>query len=342
MKGMLMKRNRSQAGQSLVEMIVVMAIALVIILASLQMLDETTRVTMFIESRNDLPIIAQSAVNQIQTAISQSRQVFDSTTGTVGPGYFTAVTVPVPLLTNSRMPRANPNGLFVADTATAQFAGNCLLIARQLSPLRVNYTGGSLQADRYRFEMYYLTRQTGWSFSGTGGYIDAMRARSAEYADYFQLSNLAITAAQRAEINNALRAADVRLAWNPGQPINAAVYNVTTNGTSVATAYTLVANPALALSDTKTITPQVNGARVFGKMNYSIAFRRSATATFPITTPIPKYAFWDASTPLYPSGLEFMIIGNSSNQQVLARMAVMAHYRANEYAAQEASVITAP
>ncbi len=340
---MTMNRNNgAQAGHTLVEMIVVMAIALVIILASFQMLEETTRVTLFIESRNDLPIIAQSAINSIQSAIGQSRNVFDSTAGGIGPGYLAAVTVPLPRLTDSKMPLANTTGEFVADTSGSEYTGNCLLIARQLSPVDITYTGGSLSADRYRFEMFYLTRSTGWSFSGSGGYIDAIRARSVEYADFFQLSSLSITSAQRTEINNALLAANVRLAWNPGQPISASVYTITNNGTSNATAYVLNATPTLALSDAKSITPQVNNTRIFGKMNYSIAFRPTATTQYPITTPVPKYALWNSGTPLFPSGLEFLIVGNASNRRVLARMAIMAHYRAKEYASQEASVITAP
>lgn len=340
---MTMNRKRcAESGHTLVEMIVVMAIALVIIMASFQMLEETTRVTLFIESRNDLPIVAQSAINYIQNAVGQSRQVFDSTTGSIGPGYFAAVTVPKPMLTDTRMPLVNTTGEFIADTSGNEYAGNCLLIARQLSPLTVTYTGGTLLADRYRFELFYLTRSTTWSFSGSGGYIDAMRARSVEYSDYFQLSNLIVTSAQRTQINTALRAANIFVAWNPGQPITASVYNVTTNGASVATGYTLNASPALALTDAKSITPQVNGARIFGKMSYSIAFRPTATTQYPITTPVPKYGLWNASTPLYPSGLEFLIVGNSNNQRVLTRMAIMAHYRAKEYASQEVSVITAP
>jgi prepilin-type N-terminal cleavage/methylation domain-containing protein len=338
----MIRNNRSQSGHTLVEMIVVMAIALVIILASFQMLEETTRVTLFIESRNDLPLIAQSAVNYIQTAVGQSRLVFDSTATGIGPGYFAAVTVPVPMVTNTKMPLVNTTGEFVADTAGNDYTGNCLLIARQLSPLEITYTGGMLSADRYRFEMFYLTRRTNWSFSGSGGYIDAMRARSVEYADYFQLSTVLVSSAQRTEIINALRAANVTLAWNPGQPINNSVYNVTTNGSTVATAYTLNASPTLALADAKSLTPQINNTRIFGKMNYSIAFRPSATTTYPITTAVPKYARWNSSTPLFPSGMEFLIVGNSNNQRVLTRMAIMAHYRANEYASQEASVITSP
>ncbi|HEV7765556.1 MAG TPA: prepilin-type N-terminal cleavage/methylation domain-containing protein [Thermoanaerobaculia bacterium] len=341
-----MKANRSQRGMSLVEVIVVMAIALVIIMASFQMLEETTRVTMFIETRNDLPIIAQSAVNYLQTAISQSKQIFDADTTGVGPGYLAALTVPMTPLTGSRMPLINTNGQFVADT-TDPFTGNCLLIARQLAPIEIKYTGGQLELDRYRFEYYFLTKRTNWKFVGSDGYVDAMRARSNEYADYFQLSNLpgSITAAQRKEINEKLMAQapnKILMAWDPGQPINKTMYKLTTNGTSAATAYVLDDKHKIVMNDVKSITPQINSARVFGKMNYSIAFRKSATETYPITTPVSRYAVFASAKPLFPSGLEFVVVGNATTRRVLSRLTIMAHYRANEYASQEASVITAP
>lgn len=338
-----MKANSSQRGMSLVEVIVVMAIALVIILASFQMLEETTRVTMFIETRNDLPIMAQSAVNYLQTAISQSRQIFDSDPTGVGPGYFGALSVPIALLPDSRMPLVNPNGSFIADT-TEPYTGNCLLIARQLSPIEIEYTGGMLEADRYRFELYFLSKRTNWKFVGSDGYVDAMRARSVEYADYFQLSNLSVTSAQRKEINDKLRALSpkIEMAWDPGQPIAKTIYDLTNDGTSAATAYKLNDKPTITLSDVKSITPQINSARVFGKMNYSVAFKRSATTNYPITTPVSRYAVYATAKPLFPSGLEFVVVGNANTRRVLSRLTIMAHYRANEYASQEASVITAP
>ncbi len=347
-------RSSPQSGHTLAEMIVVMAIALVIILASFQMLEETTRVTMFIETRNDLPIIAQTAVNNIQTAISQSKQVFDGSSSGVGPGYFSRIGYPTSaqLLGNSRMPLVNPNGQFIADTSGNEYTGNCLLIARQLSPLEVSYTGGKLLADRYRFEMYYLTAGTGWKFSGySGGYLDAMRGRSVEYADYFQLSNLNVTSAQRKEINDKLLAGvlgedklihKLTLAWNPGQPATSSVYDIKSVGTPLASSYVLNANPSFALSEVKSITPQVNNAHIFGRMSYSIAFRPSGTTSYPLPTPVSRYALFDSTKPLFPSGFEFMIVGNATTKRILSRVSIMAHYRVKEYAAQEASVITAP
>lgn len=335
-------KHSSQSGMTLIEVIVVMAIALVIIMASFRMLEETARVTLFIETRNDLPIIAQSAVNNIQTAVSQARQIFDSDATGIGPGYLNALSVPVTKLTDSRMPLTK-NGAFTADVSGGPaYTGNSLLIARQLEAITVPYTGGSLDVDRYRFEYFFLTKGTNWKFVKYTGYIDAMRAHSAVYADYFQLSSVTVTPAQRLEINNYLRANGIMLAWNPGQPINASVYNVTTNGASVAVAYTLNNSPTISMPTVKSLTPQINGGRIFGKANYSIAFQPTAVDKYPLNIPVARYAHWDSAKPLFPSGLEFVIVGNANTRRVLTRMSVMAHYRANEYASQEVSVITAP
>jgi len=338
-------QRRSQKGTTLVEMIVVTAIALVIILASFQMLDETTRATLFIETRNDLPIVAQEAVNYIQTAVSQSRVIFDADTGGIGPAYLTAVKLPAafPLLEDSRMPLTHLNGQFVSDDDAGgnPYTGNCLLIARQLPPITIKYTGGELVADRYRFEMFYLTKRTNWKFSNSDGYLDAMRARSMVYADFFQLNNLPdppVNPTVRKEINEKLLAENITYAWNPGGALNSSFYRITNN---TANFYPLDVKPKLELSDVRSITPRIDNARIFGKMSYSIAFR-GPDEPFPIQTPVAKYAHVDTGKWMFPSGLEFKVVGNATTRRVLTRMAVMAHYRAREYASQEASVITAP
>jgi prepilin-type N-terminal cleavage/methylation domain-containing protein len=339
------RQKHSQAGYSLMEVSVVLLIAVVILLASFQLLDETTKITMFIESRNELPIVAQSAVNSMQTAISQSRQLFDRDSTGIGPAYFAALKLPTayPLLTDSKLPLVNANGQFVPDTATAEYAGNCLLIARQLSPLTIDYGGTEpLSADRYRFELYYLTKRTNWKFSKSDGYIDAIRARSGAYADAFQLSNLTtLTDTQRKTINDKLIAEKVTMSWNPGATLATAFYKINSAG-PMASAYTLDDKHKPDLSaDAKSITPQTNGARVMGTMRMSVAFL-NGTAKYPIPPPIPKYALFASGKPLYPSGMEFMIVGTANSRRVLARLAMMAHYHGNEYAGQEVSVITAP
>jgi prepilin-type N-terminal cleavage/methylation domain-containing protein len=342
----MMKRRRDhRSGYTIAEMLVVTAIASVIMLASFQLLDETVRVTLFIESRNDLPLIAQSAANSIQTALVQSRQVFDNdaSANAVGKDYYDNLTTsgtdaPV----DAVPPLYNDTGSFVPDTAAAKYTGNCLLLARQLSPITISYSGGTktLFADRYRFEYFYLTQRTNsFKFGGSAvGYLDLMRGRSVEYADYFQLTNVLTTGADKKTVNTALIAANVKYAWNPGQPFAGSFFTLKSDDV---TPYT--AGPAkIDVATVKSLTPQVAGGRVFGKMNYSVGFKPTVATSFPIPARIPKYAIVDATKPLYPSGLEILAVGNATSRRILVRVVMMAHYRAQDYASQEASVITAP
>jgi prepilin-type N-terminal cleavage/methylation domain-containing protein len=364
--------RKNQAGLTLLEMSVVLLIASTIMIASFQLLDETNKMTQFVETRNDLPLIGQGAMNTLQNALSQSRQVFDASG--IGPAYFSALrfSTSAPLLTGSRMPVAHTTGTyqsgpnsgepapmdFLPDSDwNAQFdpdgtwTGNCLLVARQLAPIDITYTGGTLSVDRYRFEFFYLTAKNNWKFSGaTIGHLDAMRGRSREYADYFQLSTVSLTAPQRTEVNTKLIAANIAVAWNPGTAITAAIYDVRSNGT-----YSLVNNPQIFVDTVDSITPRIEDARIFGRMAYTVAFRgrwtdtllvdsdHDGTADAPLVAmPIPKFATYNSGTPLVPSGMEFKIVGIGSSQRVLSRVVVLAHYHAREYAAQESVLITAP
>jgi prepilin-type N-terminal cleavage/methylation domain-containing protein len=350
-----MNDAKRQSGMTLIEVMVVLLIATTIMMASMQLIEETTRVTLFVESRNDLPVIAQGAVNTIQTSLTQARQVFDG--GGIGAGYFNQLTIPsgAPLLTDSRQPTADVTGELLADASGETWTGNCLLIARQLAPIEITYTangGGTVSMDRYRFEFFYLTQKNTWKFAGSDvGHLDAMRAWSDEYADHFQLVNLSLTAAQRQQVHQALIASALSRSWNPGAASNQAFYNINSDGT-----FTLQATHNIALSKYKSVTPQIEGGRIFGKMNYSVAF---ASADLPAGSPggppapadpdapppiygtIHKFASYDDGDPLFPSGMEFKIVGQGASQRVLARVVMVANYRAREYAVQEVSVITA-
>src|SRR5471030_2440208 len=129
-------RSRRERGVTLMEMMVVTAIFSLVFIISYKLLEETVKTSLFIEEHTDLPVYGQRAVNTIQRELLQTRVVFEGTATSLGPGYFSALTFPAayPLLANSQMPILNPTGTLVPDTAGAPFTGNCLLIARQLSP----------------------------------------------------------------------------------------------------------------------------------------------------------------------------------------------------------------
>lgn len=347
-------RSRRERGVTLMEMMIVTAIFSVIFIISYSLLEDTVKTSLFIEEHTDLPVYSQRAINTIQRELLQTRVVFEGTATSFGPGYFSALTYPAqyPLLANSAMPVLNPVGTLVPDTAGTPFTGNCLLIARQLSPAVVTgLTGGAtLLVDRYQFELFYLTkRTTGQNFSGTGYWIDAIQGKSAIYADYTQLTQWAAllpggtAAADKSRVASVLStytevisglSAPTTKAWNSGVAAPSAFYTI--SGTL---GFTTIAQPTIPLTTATSIARGLAGGRVSGKMDYSVGFRPSGTTRFNLATditkpdgsiqvrdPIPKYAVFNSATPLFPSGLEFLMVGPAGSRRILSRIVLMSSY----------------
>ena len=363
---MTRQRSRRERGVTLMEMIVVTAIFSIVFIISYSLLEETVKTSLFIEEHTDLPVYGQRAVNTIQRELLQTRLVFEGSAASLGPGYFGALAFPAqyPLLTDSQMPVLNPTGTLVPDGAT-RFTGNCLLIARQLSPAVVTgLTGGTtLMVDRYQFEIFYLTkRTTGQNFQGTGYWIDAIQAKSAIYADYTQLTlwaallpgataaadktRVASVLSTYTEVNTGISAPATK-AWNSGVAAPSAFYTI--SGTL---GFTAIAQPTIPLTTATSLARGLAGGRVSGKMDYSVGFRPSGIARFNLTTdvtktdgsiqvrdPIPKYAVFNSATPLFPSGLEFLMVGPAGSRRILSRMVIMSSY-VGHIDSKEALVIT--
>ena len=364
------QRSSHQRGVTLMEMIVVTAIFSVVFIISYSLLEDTVKTSLFIEAHTDLPVYGQQAVNTIQRELLQTRTVFEATPGTFGPGYFSALTFPAqyPLLADSQMPVLNPTGTLVPDVAGTRYTGNCLLIARQLSPAVITGlttgcgTPGTcrLLVDRYQFELFYLTKRTsGQSFSGTGYWLDAIQAKSAIYADYTQLNQWSLLlppAADKTRVASVLSSytevntgisAPTNKAWDSGMAAPSAFYTI-----SAALGLTAIPQPAIPLTTATSLARGLAGGRISGKMDYSIGFRPSAASRFNLATdvtrldgsiqvrdPIPKYAVFDSTTPLFPSGLEFLMVGPAGSRRILSRIVIMSSY-IGHIDSKEALVIT--
>jgi len=337
------------------EMMVVTAIFSVIFIISYSLLEDTVKTSLFLEEHNDLPVYGQSAVNAIQRELLQSRVVFEGSATSFGPGYFSALTFPTqyPLLTGSQLPVLNPTGTLVPDGAT-RYTGNVMLMARQLSPalvtgLSVGCTTPpcSLLVDRYQFEVFYLTKVTGaQNFAATGYYIDAIQAKSAVYADYLQLTqwlNLSPSSTDKNSVASTLStykdpitnlSQPATKAWNSSVAAASAFYTITSS-----LGFTAIANPTIPLPSATSVVRGLAGGRVSGKMVYSVGYRPSATARFNLSTdfkkpdgttqvrdPIPKYAVFDSTQPLFPSGMEFLMVGPAGSRRILSRIVLMANW----------------
>ena len=340
-----MTMRSAERGMSLIEVLVVLLIASGVMILTYTMIEETTRSSMFNESHNDLAVMSQAAVNTLQSEIVQTRMVFEE--NALGASYRSALTLPAeyPIWTTSLLPIADIGSTQIApDASGSRFTGNSLLLARQMPPLTVTYDHDNdrntpdveFLADRYRFEYVYLSPNPGRSFSRTGLTLDLVMSTSAEYADYFQLNSVTTN---RGAIATKLIAAGLQRAWDPGQPIASAFYDLSaaTDGTFNAP----VRSPSIPSVRLRTLLKGLLGGRITGSMAYSVAFApTSPRSPFPLPQAMSLFAQPDTSRPGFPAGFEAKIVGPAGNRQVMTRILLMAYIR-GKYEAQQGFVTTA-
>ncbi|HEX7151089.1 MAG TPA: prepilin-type N-terminal cleavage/methylation domain-containing protein [Thermoanaerobaculia bacterium] len=353
---------KQQRGFSLMEIIVVLALVSGLMIVVYTLIDETLQTAMFNESHNDLTIMSQRAVNQMHVELLQSSMAFED--NTLGNQYRTALQIPAttPVMPNTLLPVFDTATAVNPDTGTgaARRTGNSLLIVRVLAPLEssadprehkpVLYDHDNdaanpsptpeieLPIDRYRFEYFFLSRNAGRSFGGAGYYLDLVRAASDEYVDFTQLSSLNATQLRR--VTSQLWTYGYRRAWDPGQPVPSAFYDL--GRPRITGAFDPpIANANIPIAKSASILPEMRGGRIAGRMEYSVAFRPTARPPFPIRQPVSMYAQQNAALPAFPAGFEVKIAGPSGFRRAFVRLVLVSNYRATNYESQQATVTTA-
>jgi prepilin-type N-terminal cleavage/methylation domain-containing protein len=342
-------RSRNQRGFTLMEMLVVVALSAVVMIIAYNLIDDAMKTTLNVESHNQLSQIAQRPINSMLTEIYQARVIFQN--DAVGTSFLTRInnTTNIPaaqaILTDFTLPTIDTTATtFAPDAAAAPRVGNCVLILRQLPPLPINYTVGastiSFPADIYRFELYYLNRNSSRRFNpASSSTYDLMLWRSVPFADYQQLLTIkspAFVQSQWTTIINGLSAQGITVAVDSSgaSGATAAFYTI---GSTLNT-LTLAANQAITRDVLRSVIPEIAGGSIGGKINYSIAYTASATA-LAARDPVPKYAVLDSSKPNYPGGLEVKVIGAGVSQKVLLRLVVLSSYAANRTDSEEGFAI---
>lgn len=253
---------------------------------------------------------------------------------------------------NSLLPILDASNVMGPDAGTgaARMTGNALLIVRQLPPLLIDYDHDNnvntprikFPADRYRFELYYLSRKTTRPFSTAGYYLDLIQARSIDFADYFQLNTLigaggTMSGQAKTDLIAGLNAGGLHLSWNP---MNQTVSNAFYSMDAATGAFTLRANQGIWIYSAKSLLPEFGGGSVAGKMLYTVGFRPTATTKLPIRDALPKYAVFDSTMPEFPSGFEVKIVGSGAARKVLLRLVLVANYGVTKMDSQEGFVIS--
>ncbi len=299
--------RQKQSGFTLMELMIVVGVSAVLLIISYQVLEESYRTAMSLEARNDLLLLSQQPTNAIQTSIYQARTIFDN--DAIGQAYYTRFVAQIPALftpaPGTLLPNLAPTSSLADDATGTRYVGNCLLIARQMPPVYVQYDHDSnagtptvpFPIDRYRFEMFYLRQCNKTSatqkcagnrgFGKTNFVYDLVRARTIDFADYFQLNPLinpsagaTLTSNQRNQIVAGLQANGLTRAWDiaPGLAITSAFYSINTTAGATAGQMTAQASQTLTLFGTpSSMDPQIlRGASITGGIQYSIAFRNPA------------------------------------------------------------------
>jgi hypothetical protein len=264
-----------------------------------------------------------------------------------------------PIYPDSRLPVADPDtsALLDPDSSSETFVGNQMMLVRAMEPVPIMYDHDSdggvgtpdipFYVDRYRLEFYFLTLNTARNFNGTGSFLDLIKAKGPDFADYFQLSATfpGLSAAQRTQIAGglaALTAPDslsdtpaeyqqkVRLeidgpitqAWDPAQdptaaPPNNAFYDIDGVGNFNAA----VVN-ALALKK-QSMLPEFGGGRIGGKMEYSVATNSDTPlgdgrfGPLRIMDQVPLFGYKNIN---FPGGFEIKIIGPTGARSIWNRL----------------------
>jgi hypothetical protein len=308
---------------------------------------------MFVESRNDLEIFAQRTVNAIQTSAMQSRIIHqENPLGQAYRNLLVASNLSWTIYPDSRLPVADPDtsALLDPDTSGETFVGNEMLLVRALEPVPILYDhdgdGGATTpeipffVDRYRLEFYFLTLNSARSFNGSGSYLDLIKAKGPDFADYFQLSTTfpGLSAPQRTQIATGLANLPTGLttqerirmevdgpitqAWDPAQdpvagPPNNAFYDVDGAGN-----FTAAVVDTLQLKK-QSMLPEFGGGRIGGKMEYTVATNSDTPLSdgrfgpLRITDQVPLFGYKNIN---FPGGFEIKIIGPTGARSIWNRL----------------------
>lgn len=349
------RRLHSAAGVTLMEVIIVVAVSSILMIVTYDLIESTMRTSLFVESHNQLAQLAQRPINAMNVDAFQSKVIFQN--NAVGTTFLarvvTQLPISLPIQPGYQLPLANTaTNMFAPDDSTAgvHYVGNCLLLLRQLNPLSVQWNNGTatvnFPADVYRFNFYYLSQNTKRSFSNQGYFVDLIRWRSVEYADYNQLSTFfagSFTATQKNAIVNGLSAKGITIAVDASgtKPVTSAFYTIGSGGTLTVIASPTIAklpdNPTSQIWGCQSILPELGTGSTSGMMIFTVGFVKT-TPFLPkdiAIDPMPKYAYSDATLPGYVTGFENKIVGTGGTQKVLLRLVLMANYGANKYDSRE-------
>lgn len=321
-----LKNNR---GITIVEAVLSAALVGGLILGVAKFLQNSREGLTMIETQGALNAGVQRALDVIRPNLAGAYRIFDNTPeGNQYLSIIDGLAIPAPLA-NSRLPDIKETGSLSpgAPNFVPSSVGNCLFFA---SGDKVVDAAGR-RIDIFTFHYYYLTPIDKTIRSSKVRYL--WEWHSVQYANGFEL--LGITdATEKTNVINALIAAKVTRAWNPGKPVDQAFYTlasgVMTQVPSSPFTYRIETNSA---GNTINLLTGLTGA------NYRYSVSPNATDEYSAKYPVPRFAP-TGGNPEFPSGFEVVVAGPASNREILIRLVVVAQVSAQRFIGIEGVSVT--
>jgi prepilin-type N-terminal cleavage/methylation domain-containing protein len=301
--------KEKERGVTLIELLVTVAILSVITLLFYTLVTGAMNANVQLEAHSVLSSYGQRAINMMKSEIAQAKRIFVN--DTFGNGVVSQLAIPssYPQASDCRLPTTEAGKDAFSSVPTGSI-GNSFLFLQDFPPFEDN---NNYYIDLYRFAYYYLTEKNagGLQIANLPNYLDLVRFRSVYYASYEQIMSIPNESPDkdREAALSALAAAGINYAIdNTAVSINDFFYKNTGNSLTKETGHNIPSSEVLPL------IRQLSGAKVSARIRYAIAY--NSGASFPILTPVPKYA----TETDRPFGFETLIVGPTSAREVLLRM----------------------
>lgn len=322
-----------EAGFTLVEMMISMAIISILVASVTPILITARNGFSSFEARSSLKDASQTAVNGILHELTQCKKIFQDTPA--DRNFLARLPAGLPAsLGGSKMPFIDENGTLsvMSPDFSTSTVGNCLFFASLEAPkdLNVSAGGGStstVRIDIYHFNYYYLSPDSSKRLGGQARII-LNEYHSSPYADYQQLMAIS-NSAKRNNVATALFNGGVNFAWDPSTPTVEAAFFSLSAGALLSTA------PTHRLSIKKS-GPVINILTGITGGSYVYGVSPNTGGNYVIGKPVPQFC---AANGLFPSGFEILITGPNSARQVFIRLVLSSQGSFKGYIAQDQVIL---
>lgn len=318
--------SRSDAGYTLLEVIVVLTITTFLVVVMSTLVSTTGESQHYTERMARIMEVNQEIINEQRGELLSTVTLFQK--GTMGDGYFNAIQKgSAPPIAGSLLPATIVNGNFGTETTSGERTGNVLLFAAQAWTTGFQCTSGKTYfLDVYRLTSYYLTAEDSGPNPDTGIGLNLTKLVSEPLVDGNELDNVS-DATDQAELLMHVRSGSadiwgnshdqVKLVWRRGREITETDAMREIDGASFLMSSTpITPRPAGAWQIMQDERRSARGLLHYRHFSVASnwAHQRVGVARFGV-----KNNTGDG----FPHGFEVQVAGPSSTRQVLLHLSIL-------------------